>query len=98
MSPTEVDYWAFSLLLLRYLGILFGGYLLVVIVLRLSNYYRITNCPNCSGELKRSQRGPSERFTKLLSLGILDLKRYRCYTCYWEGSALDIKNNKKRDE
>lgn len=98
MSPSEIDYWAFSLLLLRYFGVMFGGYLLVVIVLRISNYYRINSCPNCSGELKRSQRGPTERFTKLFSLGILDLKRYRCYTCYWEGSALDIKSNKKRGD
>jgi len=91
MSPSEVDYFAFSLLLLRWFAMAFVVYLIVVVILRFSNFYRINRCPNCGGEIKRTSRGASERFTKTFSLGILDLKRYRCYTCYWEGSALPIK-------
>lgn len=98
MSPTEIDYFAFAMLLLQWAGIFFAAYLAVVIVLRFSRYYKLERCPNCSGELKRSQRGPSEKLTKTFSLGILDLRRYRCYTCYWEGSALPISNKKNQQQ
>lgn len=91
MSPSEIDYYAFSLLLLRWFAMAFVVYLIIVMILRVSNFYRIKRCPNCGGEIKRTSRGASERFTKTFSLGILDLKRYRCYTCYWEGSGLPVK-------
>ncbi len=98
MSPSEIDYYAFSMLLLRWLGMFFLGYLAIMIVLRLSKFYKVDRCPNCGGEIKRSSRGASEKLTKLFSLSILDLKRYRCYTCYWEGSALPVKSNKRGQE
>lgn len=96
MSPSEIDYVAFSLLLLRWFGVIFVIYLITIIFLRASNYYRIRKCPNCRGELKRAQRNAGDRMLKTLTFGILDLRRYRCYTCYWEGRALEIKEGKRK--
>ncbi|MFM1876347.1 MAG: hypothetical protein RL266_2084, partial [Bacteroidota bacterium] len=93
MTPTDIDYAAFAFMLLRWTAILFVVFIVVVIGLRLSNYYKIRRCPNCGGELKRSQRSAGDKLIESITLGILPLKRYRCYTCYWEGRALSIKNN-----
>jgi uncharacterized protein with PIN domain len=98
MSPSEIDYVAFSLLMLRWLSGFFIIYLVILILLRFSNYYRLSRCPNCAGELKRSQRNGADRLLKATSFGILPVKRYRCYTCYWEGQALDIRDTKKKPE
>jgi hypothetical protein len=98
MSPSEVDYYAFTVLLLRWFAMLVAGYVIMVLLLRVSNYYRIRRCPNCKGDLKRAQRSGSDRFVTVLTLGIIPLKRYRCYTCYWEGRALEIKNAKVRSK
>ncbi len=98
MGPSEVDYYAFTIMLLRWFGMLFAGYVILILMLRISNYYRIKRCPNCSGELKRAQRTGSDRFVTLTTLGIIPLKRYRCYTCYWEGRALEIKNTRGRSK
>lgn len=95
MTPTEIDYEAFVLMLLRWAALAFVVYLLVVLFLRLSNYYKIKRCPNCKGELKRSQRSAGDKMVETITLGILPLKRYRCYTCYWEGRALEIRSNKR---
>ena len=97
MSPTQVDYTALVRLFGQWMLIFFCVYILFMVIIRLSKYYRIKQCPNCSGELKRAQRTAGDRLTKTLSFGILPLKRYRCYTCYWEGPALDIGNQKKPD-
>ena len=97
MSASEIDYVAFFLLLSQYaLGFL-ALYIVILLVLRFSNYYRVNNCPNCTGELKRSQRSSSDRMMSTISFGILPIKRYRCYTCYWEGQALDIRSQPKKD-
>ena len=97
MSASEIDYVAFFLLLSQYaLGFL-ALYIVILLVLRFSNYYRVNNCPNCTGELKRSQRNGSDRMMNAISFGILPIKRYRCYTCYWEGQALDIRSKPKKD-
>lgn len=96
MTPSEIDYFAFSLLLLRWLAIVFALYIIILLVFRVSNYYKIAKCPNCAGELKRSQRTASDRFLKTVSFGILPVKRYRCYTCYWEGQSLDVRGLKSK--
>lgn len=94
MNPTEIDITAFLFLLLRWFVVFFIFYLVVLTVLRGSNYYRIKRCPNCSGELKRAQRNGGDKMVRTLSFGILPVKRYRCYTCYWEGRSFDIKSSK----
>jgi hypothetical protein len=96
MSVSEIDYLAFFLLLLKYLLQFVALYVIILLVLRMSKYYKISNCPNCAGELKRSQRKGSDRLINSLSFGILPIKRYRCYTCYWEGQALEVKTQDKR--
>lgn len=98
MSASEVDYLAFCLLLCKDLLGFLAIYIIILLVLRVSNYYRVSNCPNCAGELKRSQRLASDRLINTVSFGILPVKRYRCYTCYWEGQALDIRSQNKRPE
>ena len=97
MSASEIDFLAFFLILSQYILGFLAVYIVILLVLRFSNYYRVNNCPNCSRELKRSQRQSSDRLVNTLSFGILPIKRYRCYTCYWEGQALGIKNQSKRD-
>lgn len=97
MTPTDIDYAAFGMLLLKWLGSAAVLGFIVILILRFSNYYRIERCPNCGSEVKRTSRGSTERMLKFWTFSILDLKRYRCYTCYWEGSALPIKNNKGQE-
>lgn len=95
MSSNEIDYVAFALLLLRWFSVIFIIYFIFILVLRFSNYYKIRKCPNCRGELKRAQRTAGDRLLKTLTFGILPVKRYRCYTCYWEGQAFEIKEKRK---
>ena len=96
MSASEIDYIAFLLLLSKYLLGFLALYVVILLVLRMSKYYKASNCPNCAGELKRSQRKASDRLINNISFGILPIKRYRCYTCYWEGQALEIQTHNKR--
>ena len=98
MSASEIDYVAFFLLLSKYLLGFLAVYIVILLVLRMSKYYKVSNCPNCAGELKRSQRSASDRLINNISFGILPIKRYRCYTCYWEGQALEIRAQKQRSE
>jgi len=97
MSASEIDFAALSVLLLQWFAVMFGVYVMFLVVLRMSNYYKLKHCPNCSGQLKRSQRKAGDRFLKTTSLNILPVKRYRCYTCYWEGPALEIREKKKKN-
>ncbi len=91
MSPSEIDYKALLQVIGQWVSVVLGIYLLVLIILRVSGLYRIDRCPNCDGELKRAQRTTADRLLKSLSFNILSLKRYRCYMCYWEGPALQIR-------
>lgn len=67
-------------------------YLVFLLVLRQSKYYRLSKCPKCGGRLSRHRRSGLDRWTRRLSFGILPVKRYRCYRCYWEGQAFNIKD------
>lgn len=95
MTPSEVDYQALTQIAALWAVAIIFIYLVILILLRASNYYRIKRCPNCDGGLKRAQRTSGDRFVKNVSFGILPIKRYRCYTCYWEGVAMQIKDLKK---
>ena len=68
-------------------------YLIILLLIKFSGYYRLKKCPECGHKLKRSSRSSNEHMAKTLSLGILPLKRYRCYSCYWEGSAFVIRKS-----
>jgi len=72
--------------------ILLCAYVVILIILRQSRYYRLQKCPKCEGRLSRHRRTKRDRWTRRLSLGILPVKRYRCYSCYWEGQAFNIKD------
>ena len=96
MSVSEIDYLAFFLLLSKYLLGFLALYVAILLLLRMSKYYKVSTCPNCAGELKRSQRKGSDRLINSISFGILPIKRYRCYTCYWEGQALEFQSQNKR--
>lgn len=65
-------------------------YVSVFVLLRISKYYRLTKCPVCAQKLSRQRRTGKEKWINRLSLGILSVKRYRCYSCYWEGQAFEI--------
>lgn len=95
MSIIDIDFNALFLQILKGAAVLFVLYIFVLIALRLSNYYKITQCPDCGGRLKRSHRSSSDRIIRTFSFGILPIKRYRCYTCYWEGAALVFKQSKQ---
>lgn len=68
-------------------------YFVIILLIRVSGYYNLIKCPECGHKLKRSSRSSSEHFAKKFSFGILPLKRYRCYSCYWEGAAFQIPKN-----
>lgn len=98
MVPSDVDHGALFLLFLNWLLGIFVFYLAVVIILRVSNFYRVRRCPNCGGELKRANRNGGDRAIEKFSFGLLPVKRYRCYVCYWEGRAFHIKKKRKSSE
>jgi len=66
------------------------AYVMVFVLLRSSNYYRLKKCPVCAQKLSRQRRTGKEKWLNRISLGILSVKRYRCYSCYWEGQAFEI--------
>jgi|GEM_PF-1282768 len=96
MTGGEVDFGALFQLIIRWLAILLGLYLIAIVFLRMSRLYRITRCPNCGGELKRANRTAGDRMLNTFSFTLLPVKRYRCYVCYWEGRAFDIKGRLKK--
>jgi len=65
-------------------------YVVLLLVVRGSRYYRLEKCPKCGGRLSRHKRRRLDKWTARLSLGILPVKRYRCYQCYWEGQAFNM--------
>lgn len=97
MDSSSVDYVALIFVTFRYVGAILLGYIILLVILRLSNFYRLSACPSCGNRLKRSKRKKPDRLLRLWSLGILDVKRYRCYACYWEGQAFGIKNESVED-
>ncbi|MFT4681090.1 MAG: hypothetical protein ACI9FU_000819 [Granulosicoccus sp.] len=73
-------------------------YFPIIFLIRVSGYYKLNKCPECGNRLKRSSRSSTEHFANRFSFGILKLKRYRCYSCYWEGAAFQIPKNKSDDD
>jgi uncharacterized protein with PIN domain len=82
----------------KQLMVIGGIYITIILLMRFSEYYRIKKCPECGHRLKRSSRSSSERTITSISLGMLPLKRYRCYKCYWEGAAFEIPGQKAFNE
>lgn len=85
-----VDSVALLTIIAKYVGIVLGIYVLILLMLRFSKYFRITLCPVCNGKLSRHKRTVAEKRLTRYSFGILPVKRYRCYSCYWEGQAFEI--------
>jgi len=79
-------------------GIVLGIYLILLLLLRMSNYFRITQCPACGGKLSRHKRNSKDKWLIIFALGMLPIKRYRCYACYWEGQAFEFKKEPKVKE
>jgi predicted RNA-binding Zn-ribbon protein involved in translation (DUF1610 family) len=46
---------------------------------------KIHHCPKCSQELVRAHRRTSEKVTDVMLMGVMQIKRYYCYYCGWEG-------------
>ncbi|MEO8149910.1 MAG: hypothetical protein ABI723_19885 [Bacteroidia bacterium] len=42
-------------------------------------------CPRCNNYTFRIKRKTSDRLFDAVTLGILAIKRYKCFYCYWEG-------------
>jgi uncharacterized protein with PIN domain len=72
-------------------------YIAIILLIKVSGYYNLNKCPECGHRLKRSSRSSTEHLAKKFSFGILPLKRYRCYSCYWEGAAFQIPKNEADD-
>lgn len=72
------------------IALFLSGYVVLLLVLRQSRYFRINECPKCRGHLSRHKRSSRDKWVMRLSFGILPVKRYRCYSCYWEGQTFDI--------
>lgn len=93
-----VDNVALGWWLAERVGIILITYLVVILLLRFSNYFRVAKCPTCGGKLSRHKRQGSDKWLIGMSLGLLPVRRYRCYACYWEGQAFEIKKNSKTSE
>lgn len=98
MLLTSIDLIDVAIFAGKQLLIIIALYLAVILIIRVSGYYRLKKCPECGGKLKRSSRGSSERMAESISFGLLPLKRYRCYGCYWEGAAFEIKKSESDTE
>ena len=98
MLLTSIDLIDVAIFAGKQVLIVIALYLGVILVIRASGYYKLKKCPECGGKLKRASRGSSERMTKSFSFGLLPLKRYRCYSCYWEGAAFEIKKSDSETE
>jgi uncharacterized protein with PIN domain len=85
-----VDSTALYMIILRYVVIILAVYVIGLLVLRMSKYYRLTRCPVCGEKLSRHRRTAAEKRVARYSFGLLPVKRYRCYSCYWEGQAFEI--------
>lgn len=94
MILAEVDIFGAVMFFGRQLLVIVAIYFVIIFLLRMSGYYRLKGCPECGNDLKRSQRTLSDKLLTRFSVGILPLKRYRCYSCYWEGAAFEIKKGK----
>jgi uncharacterized protein with PIN domain len=90
-----VDTIALMKFLAAQVAIVVAIYFVILFLLRISNYYRITRCPVCGGALSRHKRKGLEKWMIAFSFGILPVKRYRCYSCYWEGQAFEFKKEPK---
>ncbi|MFC2175812.1 hypothetical protein ACFLR1_02425 [Bacteroidota bacterium] len=84
--------------LIKWVSVFLSFYLGFLLIMRVSKYYKIKVCPYCGSELKRTQRTPRDKAIAKFSFGILPIKRYRCYTCYWEGQAFDIRKEGEDEE
>lgn len=93
MDMETVDYAALLIKPLRWLAMLFALYVIAVVFIRLSGVLNRPSCPNCGKKLKRSKRRRKDKILKNVSFGILSVKRFRCYTCYWEG--IGFRNDEK---
>lgn len=94
MILAEVDIFGAVIFFGRQLLVIVAIYFVIIFLLRMSGYYRLKGCPECGNDLKRSQRTLLDKLLTRFSVGILPLKRYRCYSCYWEGAAFEIKKGK----
>ena len=46
----------------------------------------INICPRCGSSCNRIERNTSDKIRTVLSVNLMQWKRYHCHTCYWEGS------------
>ena len=84
------DYSPLILKLLKWGGLILGFQLVVAAAIRLSGVFTLTVCPKCESKLKRSKGKRKERNIRLFGLGLLPVRRYRCYTCYWEDVGIKL--------
>ncbi|MFT4524310.1 MAG: hypothetical protein ACI85F_000451 [Bacteroidia bacterium] len=90
MFLATIDFLDVAFFVVRQLLVITIIYVVIILVIRVSGYYELNKCPECGHRLKRSSRSSTEHLAKRFSFGILPLKRYRCYSCYWEGAAFQI--------
>lgn len=75
-------------------------WVILLVVFRFSNFFKLKACPSCGGELKRSRKDNWEKYITIGSIGLLPIKTYRCYKCNWKGhafpSSIERKYNPKK--
>lgn len=90
MDVPMVDYAALVFAFLKWVFAILGLLFLIAIAIRLSGVLNLTVCPDCGKKLKRSKRRSNDKKLRLLALGLLPVKRYRCYSCYWDGIGFRV--------
>ena len=97
MFLAAIDILDVAFYVVRQLLIITAIYIAIILLIKVSGYYKLNKCPECGHRLKRSSRSSTEHLAKRFSFGILPLKRYRCYSCYWEGAAFQIPKKEADD-
>jgi uncharacterized protein with PIN domain len=98
MDVPMVDYTALLFALLKWVLAILSFLILIAIVVRLSGVLNLTVCPSCGEKLKRAKRKSQDKRVRLLALGLLPIKRYRCYACYWDGIGFRVFDKEKTIE
>jgi len=89
MDIKSLDYLVLFVKPLSWLTALIVLYLITLILSMTSGILNRHSCPNCGKKIKRSKRKRNDKIIEKVSFGILPVKRYRCYACYWEGIGLN---------
>jgi len=68
--------------------------LFIYLYIKKSRPFNSAKCPSCKKRLRRTKRKQGDYIISLLVLNILQLRRYKCKSCSWQGLRIKYKASK----